>query len=541
MLEIFQNLDLLSVGFVVAATVVFGFIVYFNNPKSITNKTFFAFALITAAWGMFNYISYQFESPFVTLWLLRLVMFFAVWQSFTMFLFCYAFPEPNRYLSKLVRYFLLPWVSILSVLTLTPFIFVEAMRFLQSGRVANPTINPLGILSFGITTVPLVTYGLYILLNKTIQSFKHRAEKRSNYLIILIGLFSSLGLIITFNFVFPVFLENVNWIPLGALFFFPFATFTSYAILRHKLFDVRAMWAGVLVFLLAIVAFLEVIFARDLILIIYRSSIFLLILMFGIILIREIMREVRQREEIQELAGRLKSVNNVLSHDVKTILGKNRDMFITLLEGTFGVIPDKAKPLLERSFADSKKMILAITNIFAAGRDMVLTVKPFDFKEAILEAAREVSKEVEEKHLAIKINIPEGDYMITADETQLTNHVLANLLENAINYNIENGSIILSLVRKDPTTLLFTVQDTGVGIKEEDKPNMFKEGGRGKESIKINVHSSGYGLATAKKTVEAHGGKIWFESEGVPGKGATFFVEFPAIAKPSVSSFQPRA
>ncbi|MDP3989569.1 MAG: ATP-binding protein [bacterium] len=58
--------------------------------------------------------------------------------------------------------------------------------------------------------------------------------------------------------------------------------------------------------------------------------------------------------------------------------------------------------------------------------------------------------------------------------------------------------IVVGLSQKDPETILFTVKDNGVGIKDVDRPNMFKEGGRGKDATKINVHSSGYGLATAK-------------------------------------------
>ena len=56
--------------------------------------------------------------------------------------------------------------------------------------------------------------------------------------------------------------------------------------------------------------------------------------------------------------------------------------------------------------------------------------------------------------------------------------------------------------------------------------NLFTEGGHGKDSIKVNVHSTGYGLFIAKEVVEAQGGKIWAESEG-QGKGSTFIVEFP--------------
>ncbi len=73
----------------------------------------------------------------------------------------------------------------------------------------------------------------------------------------------------------------------------------------------------------------------------------------------------------------------------------------------------------------------------------------------------------------------------------------------------------------------FSVKDNGIGITPEDMKNLFTEGGHGKESIKTNVHSTGYGLYIAKKIIEAHGGRIWAESDG-QDKGARFIVELPA-------------
>jgi signal transduction histidine kinase len=70
------------------------------------------------------------------------------------------------------------------------------------------------------------------------------------------------------------------------------------------------------------------------------------------------------------------------------------------------------------------------------------------------------------------------------------------------------------------------VKDSGIGITPEDKKNLFTEGGRGKDAVRVNVDSTGYGLYSVKLIVDAHNGKAWGESEGV-GKGSTFFVELP--------------
>ena len=89
---------------------------------------------------------------------------------------------------------------------------------------------------------------------------------------------------------------------------------------------------------------------------------------------------------------------------------------------------------------------------------------------------------------------------------------------------------ILTLNHRSPRVTcnagLFSIHYRGVGITPEDMKNLFTEGGHGKDSVKVNVHSTGYGLYIAKKIVEAHGGKIWAESGG-KGKGSRFVVEFP--------------
>jgi len=305
----------------------------------------------------------------------------------------------------------------------------------------------------------------------------------------------------------------------------------AYTILRYKLFNIRVVTAQLLTLILAGLTIFRLIVSASTQEIIFNALILATTLFVGVYLILSVRKEVEQREEIQELAGRLKSVNSVLAHDVKAVLGKNKDMFSVLLEGTFGPISDKAKPFLERSFVDTRKLIASIVNILASGRDLVLTVKPFDLREAIAEVVNDVVKDASAKHIAVGINMPEEDCTIVADRAQLTTHTLKNLMENAINYNLENGSIAVNLSKKDAATFLLMVKDTGIGIKDDDKPNLFREGGCGKESLKVNVNSTGYGLVTAKKIVEAHGGKIWFESEGISGQGTTFFVELPAIAK----------
>ena len=318
---------------------------------------------------------------------------------------------------------------------------------------------------------------------------------------------------------------NYTW--LGPFFTIFLITFMFRAIFKYHLFDIKVIATELLTFILWLFILVRTLVATNMQDRIANGTLLAVSVIIGILLIRSVLKEVHQREEIQALAERLKSVNSILAHDVKGAFGKGISAFSMLIGNSYGPMPKEAQPLLKSISRDWKRMLAVITNILAAGRDMVLTPESFNLKDAVLGVLEETKGDAEIKNHIVNTNIPAGSYTITADKTQLTAHVLKNLIENAINYTPEGGMIVVGLSQKDPETILFTVKDNGVGIKEVDRPNMFKEGGRGKDSPKINVHSSGYGLVTAKKTVDAHKGKIWFESEGISGKGTTFIVELP--------------
>ena len=127
------------------------------------------------------------------------------------------------------------------------------------------------------------------------------------------------------------------------------------------------------------------------------------------------------------------------------------------------------------------------------------------------------------KGLSLELFIAEGDYNMTGDAIQL-GQAVRNLIDNSIKYTPQ-GSLWAKLERIG-NKIIFSVKDTGVGISEELKPKLFTKGGRDKDSQKININSTGFGLAFVKGVVEAHKGRVWVESPGT-GKGSTFYMELP--------------
>ena len=152
-------------------------------------------------------------------------------------------------------------------------------------------------------------------------------------------------------------------------------------------------------------------------------------------------------------------------------------------------------------------------------------MEPVDFKSIVTETVEKQKDVAKDKGLTLDLQIVEGDYKMTGDATQLPQAV-RNLIDNSIRYT-PTGSINAQLTINN-NRILFSVKDTGVGISDELKPKLFTKGGRDKDSLKININSTGFGLAFVKGVVEAHKGRVWAESPGV-GKGSTFYMELPVL------------
>jgi len=115
--------------------------------------------------------------------------------------------------------------------------------------------------------------------------------------------------------------------------------------------------------------------------------------------------------------------------------------------------------------------------------------------------------------------------VVKADTEKLA-LAIKNLIENAVFYTDPGGRVTLSL-KKQGSQLEFSVQDTGIGIPNDQHNRVFTKFFRGDNAVRMETEGTGLGLFIAKNIIEAHGGKIWFES--TEGKGTTFSFSLPVI------------
>ena len=238
----------------------------------------------------------------------------------------------------------------------------------------------------------------------------------------------------------------------------------------------------------------------------------------------------RLTKELEVANQQQESLLHFISHEIKGYLTKSEAGFASIADGSFGAVSNELKTMSETALGEMRKGVATVMDILDASNLKKGTVSykksAFDFKKAVLDVIGELKPAAGEKGLTLDTAIGNESFMTTGDEEKLKEHAIRNLIDNAIKYT-PKGTIHIELTRTDGK-FRFSVKDSGVGITLEDKQKLFTEGGKGKDSIKVNVHSTGYGLYIAKEIVEAHGGKIWAESEG-QGKGSMFIVELPAL------------
>jgi signal transduction histidine kinase len=129
----------------------------------------------------------------------------------------------------------------------------------------------------------------------------------------------------------------------------------------------------------------------------------------------------------------------------------------------------------------------------------------------------------ETKQVEVSIDLPEGLPLIEGDPIRLR-QMIGNLLENAIKYTPEEGTVRLSAEAEEDQVIL-RIADSGPGIPPADQPYLFDKFFRG-SNIEDSTPGTGLGLSIVKSIVDHHDGRIWVDS--TLGEGSTFTVVLPA-------------
>lgn len=240
-----------------------------------------------------------------------------------------------------------------------------------------------------------------------------------------------------------------------------------------------------------------------------------------------ILRDVTREKLIERLKTEFVSI---AAHQLRTPLSAIKWSLKTVLDKEVGETPRAQKELLEKTYQSNERMIdlidalLNVTRI-EEGR-FLYDIKRQDVIKIVQKTILPLKEIAKRKRLRFKFQKPKIKIPEIRVDAKKTSLVVQNLIDNAIRYTNPGGNIKVSIkYLKDKKEILISVQDTGIGIPKSDQHRVFSRFFRAANAIKTETEGSGLGVYIAKNIVEAHGGKIWFESE--ENKGTTFYFTLP--------------
>jgi len=231
-------------------------------------------------------------------------------------------------------------------------------------------------------------------------------------------------------------------------------------------------------------------------------------------------------KKLQELDDMKSEFLAHISHELRTPMASIREGTHLLLDEIPGPLSPAQRQTLQIMADSSQRLIHLISTLLDLSK-MEAGMMPYQMATTDLRRVAESSVEkvrllAESRHIQILTEVTNGALWVPADGARME-QVLDNLLSNALKFSPEGGTVSLRMLSNPLEKLVrLSVSDTGPGIPAEELPHIFERFYQGRRQHKTVVAGSGLGLALAKKVVEAHGGRIWVESE--LGKGATFHV-----------------
>lgn len=242
--------------------------------------------------------------------------------------------------------------------------------------------------------------------------------------------------------------------------------------------------------------------------------------------------EVKERE-IKVSKSKSEFIS-IVAHQLRTPLSAMKWTLRLLLDGDLDPISEKQAKFLQRGYESNERMIRLISDLLDVTRieegRFGYALQEMDITKIIAKSAEEFEILAKKREIRLIISPPaQPPPMLFIDPARIS-LVVSNLLSNAINYTLPGGSVTVT-VKSNPTEVEVAIQDTGVGIPQEQISKLFTKFFRASNVLRMQINGTGLGLFIAKNILLRHGGRIWGESE--EGKGSTFRFTLP-LAKTAI-------
>jgi len=246
-----------------------------------------------------------------------------------------------------------------------------------------------------------------------------------------------------------------------------------------------------------------------------------------------LLAKLRQMRAREKLISRMKSeFISIAAHQLRTPLSAMKWSLSMILAGDMGKIDSSVEEQLKKTYQSNDRLIELMNSLLSIARieegRYLYDLKAVSIKKLFRDIINYSNDLAFKQKIKIKSNITEVEIPKVKLDLEKFSLALQNLLNNAIKYSIKGSEVIASLKYvsgQNENFVQIEIKDFGIGIEEEDKDRLFTKFFRGKQAMEFHSEGTGLGLFITKNIIEAHGGKIWFDSE--KGKGSTFYIKLP--------------
>ncbi len=244
-----------------------------------------------------------------------------------------------------------------------------------------------------------------------------------------------------------------------------------------------------------------------------------------------VLRDVTHFKELDALKTEFVST---VSHDLRSPLTLMRG-YTTMLE-MVGNLNEQQVSYVHKISKGIESMSRLVNNLLDLGRieaGVGLMIEKVPAREIVDNVIDGLQLRAEHKQINLRLQLPDEPLPIIEADRALLQQALHNLVENAIKYTPSGGWVEVQ-VSLQPESLLFAVQDNGMGIAPVDQARLFERFYRVARRGHIQERGTGLGLAIVKSIAERHGGRVWVKSQ--LGEGSTFYLLVPIKQRERVPS-----
>ena len=521
-----------------------GFWVLLANKKTRINQLFFLVTILIILWNIFAYLGFSSAEPEKAIMWYRfnsaiIFLFFLTTYFFTIY-----FPkkiQENKILTKIII-FLCSTFFFFSIFT---GLIIKDVIIEDWG--AEIVFGLLGDFVFKGLSILFIIIILYLLFKKYFV-LEQKEKLKIQYVIVGIVIFGLFNTI--FNIIFPLILGTVKYQHFGDFSAIFLLGFFAYSIVKHQLFEIRAVLTSLFVALITILLAIDLfLFTPEFWLQILKGLALIIFLFFGYFLVKSVLLEIKRREELESLTTelqvayiKLNAANlklqkldqtksefiSIASHQLRTPLTAIKGYISMIIDGTYGKLTEDFTKPMEKVYQSNERLIKLVNDLLNLSRLEAGKIKfepsPCSLEKIIDGVVDELKINAQKKNLNLEIEKPlEKLPEIMVDENKVR-QVLLNILDNAIKYTQQGGIVIK--FQKRGSYQQIKISDTGEGMTKDEIEELFQAFSRTGAGNRLHFEGAGIGLYVAKKFVEMHQGEVWAESLG-KSKGSTFYIKLP--------------